>query len=561
MTLRERLAHLAFRTGIETAGRGAYQRLIEAAGDPHGAQARALARILHALAPTELGRALNAGGADIEEFRRRVPVHDYETLRPHIERQIATGLAVVTARRPIMYARTSGTTGKPKLIPVTSEIVADLTAAQRVFSYVQHRELDAFRGPVLAIGGALREETLPDGTPAGAATGLIYETMPALIRAKYVVPPPVFGIEDYDLRYAVIARLAVQHRDLSMIGTANPSTILRLLDQIRRDAPALAEDLARGDSRLLARLPAALAARVRAALKPSRQQARAIADADDSGAPITLDTLWPELRAVMTWLGAGCAGAAAQVRALLPPRARAIDAGYVASEVRGTVVVDAERNLALPLLEHVFFEFAPVDAWDSGNRATLLLTEIEEGQSYYVLVTTAGGLVRYDMHDVVRVTGRIGRTPTLEFVRKGRGVTSLTGEKLTEDQVNLAVTTVAARAALSVPFHVVVADTAANRYVAYVEARARVDQRDALASALDAELAALNIEYAGKRASGRLRPLELTLLMPGAGHAYREHAVRKGQREAQFKVLCLQNAAEVDFDFAAFALDRRSNAP
>ena len=281
-------------------------------------------------------------------------------------------------------------------------------------------------------------------------------------------------------------------------------------------------------------MPAPIARHVRAALRSDRRQARALADARASGAPITLDTLWPDLRAVMTWLGAGCAGAAAQVRALLPAHARAIDAGYVASEVRGTVVVDAERNLALPLLEHVFFEFAPVDAWDSGDRATLLLPEIEEGQSYYVLVTTAGGLVRYDMHDVVRVTGRIGRTPTLAFVRKGSGVTSLTGEKLTEEQVNLAVTAVAARAALNVPFHVVVADADSNRYIAYVEARAPAAHCDTLASALDAELAALNIEYASKRSSGRLRPLLLVLLDPA--HGVRVPRARRAQGSARVTV-------------------------
>ena len=55
---------------------------------------------------------------------------------------------------------------------------------------------------------------------------------------------------------------------------------------------------------------------------------------------------------------------------MLPPGARMIDAGYVASELRGTVVVDAERDLALPLLEDVFFEFVPVEAWDRGVRAT-----------------------------------------------------------------------------------------------------------------------------------------------------------------------------------------------
>jgi hypothetical protein len=263
----------------------------------------------------------------------------------------------------------------------------------------------------------------------------------------------------------------------------------------------------------------------------------------------------------MTWLGAGCAAAAAGVRAQLPPRARAVDAGYVASEVRGTVVVDAERNLALPLLEHVFFEFAPVDAWDAGDRRTLLLHEIVEGRSYFVLVTTAAGLVRYDMHDVVRVTGRIGRTPTLEFVRKGRGVTSLTGEKLTEDQVNLAITAVAARAGFHVPFHIVVADAASSGYVAYVETSALDGARlGTIAAALDAELTALNIEYAGKRASARLRPLRVVLLAEGAGRAYREHAVRKGQRESQLKVLTLQQATELDFDLGAHALDGRPNA-
>jgi hypothetical protein len=78
MTLRERLADLAFRTGIETTGRGAYQRLIEAAGDPHGAQARALARILRSLAATELGR--DFGKVGIDEFRA-ASQHDYEAPR------------------------------------------------------------------------------------------------------------------------------------------------------------------------------------------------------------------------------------------------------------------------------------------------------------------------------------------------------------------------------------------------------------------------------------------------------------------------------------------------
>jgi len=559
--LRGAIGSLLFTLGIETAGRAAYRRLLAAAREPRATQQTALARILRALAPTELGQTYGYAQIDgPDDFRRRVPVHDYEALRPHVARQIATGASVVTATRPVMYARTSGTTGEPKLVPVTRDVVATLRHAQRVFSYVQHRQLGAFRGRVLAIGGALREETLPDGTPAGSATGLIYATMPRPIRHKYVVPAEVFEIEDYELRYAVIARLAVQHRNLSMIATANPSTILRLFQQIEADRPALAADLAQSGSRLLARLPPRLAQHVGSVLKSSPRQARVLAAAGTRG-PLPLAELWPQLRAVMTWLGAGCTTAAEHIRTLLPNRVRMIDAGYVASEVRGTVVIDAERNLALPLLEDVFFEFVTDEAWNAGERDTLLLHELEQGQTYRVLVTTRGGLVRYDMNDIVRVTGLVGRTPTLEFVRKGRGVTNITGEKVAEDQVNLAMAKVTAAAGVSVPFYVVVADAAAAGYCAYVEGDAAAGIVVALATALDAKLATLNIEYGTKRASGRLRPLRVVALRSGASRAYREHCVRKGQRESQFKVLTLRDANEIDFDFLRYAAGDSADAP
>jgi hypothetical protein len=553
--LRAALASLLFAVGIETTGRSAYRGLLAAARDPEAAQRRALERVLRALASTELGATYGyASIRDADELRRRVPIHDYEALRPLIARQIATGASVVTPTRPIMYARTSGTTGEPKLVPVTADLLATLRRAQRVFSYVQHTQLGAFRGRVLAISGALREETLPDGTPAGSATGLIYETMPRPIRAKYAVPAEVFEIEDYELRYALIARLALQHRGLSMIATANPSTILRLVHQIEADAASLAADLESGGSRLLERLPPAVAPRIGRALERNPRQARVLAAACASSRAPRLAELWPRLRAVMTWLGGSCATAAAHVRELLPAGAGMIDAGYVASEVRGTVVIDAGRNLALPLLEDVFFEFAPVDEWDAGARTTRLLHELVAGASYRVLVTTLGGLVRYDMNDIVSVTGTIGRTPTLAFVRKGRGVTNITGEKLTEDQVNSAMADIAAELRVGVPFFVVIADAARGGYSVYVEASSGDEICLAsLGASLDAKLAALNIEYAAKRASGRLVPPRIVALRGGTSHAFRDHYVRKGQRESQFKVLTLRDAADIDFDFAAHA--------
>jgi hypothetical protein len=165
------------------------------------------------------------------------------------------------------------------------------------------------------------------------------------------------------------------------------------------------------------------------------------------------------------------------------------------------------------------------------------------------------------MNDIVRVSGRIGNTPTLAFVRKGRGVTNITGEKLSEDQVNLAFAGGLAKAGLRSAFYVVVADAKISGYRGYIE----LDHtQHALAAKigmqLDQSLRELNIEYDSKRGSGRLKPLQLIPLAAGAERAYRYHCVAKGQREAQLKVLTLQNASEFDFDVAPFLIPERPHA-
>ena len=73
-----------------------------------------------------------------------------------------------------------------------------------------------------------------------------------------------------------------------------------------------------------------------------------------------------------------------------------------------------------------FFEF--VD--DSG--AVHRVHELRAGQTYEVVVTTAGGLWRYRLRDSVRVTGFIGQTPALQFLGRNGNVSDLFGEKLSE---------------------------------------------------------------------------------------------------------------------------------
>ena len=75
----------------------------------------------------------------------------------------------------------------------------------------------------------------------------------------------------------------------------------------------------------------------------------------------------------------------------------------------------------------------------TGRSPTVLAAhELEEGQNYFILPTTAYGLYRYHIHDVVRVTGFYNQTPLIEFLSKGAHFANITGEKLSEYHVTQA---------------------------------------------------------------------------------------------------------------------------
>jgi len=547
-------ADAAFAAAMATQGRAALRALLRQAVHPRAVQCETLGAILRHQRETEF--AARFGFARLRspaDYQAAVPVHGYEDLRPLVDRQISTGAPVLVAEPCLMYARTSGTTAKPKLLPVTREVVRRTARNLRAMALAQHRACALYAGRVLAITGSSQEDSLADGTPIGSVSGVLYDSMPRVVRAKYALPAKVSVIADYDARYAVIARLGLQHRDITGLATANPSTLLRLFDVIHAEFDRFVHEIATGACRELTTLPPALASAIRNRLRADPDRARELALVAHRGGPASFAEFWPRLAATVTWTGGGCRPSVELLRRRLPDQARVIEFGYIASELRGTVVVDAVRGLGMPTLGDVFFEFVPVEERERGNLRFRLLHELEDGARYYVFVTTFGGLYRYDMNDVLEVTGRIGATPTLAFVRKGLGVTSITGEKLAEEQVALAVTQAQD---LAVVFYVCLADEAAAQYRLFLELEPGCTAKGGdVAPLIDRALQGANIEYAAKRHSGRLQPLQLVLLRPGTGDAFRRQAVAGGQRDAQFRVLTLQYARDCKFDLLAAALE------
>ena len=131
--------------------------------------------------------------------------------------------------------------------------------------------------------------------------------------------------------------------------------------------------------------------------------------------------------------------------------------------------------LRLPLVTHHFYEFVRRADWENEEPTFLGLHELSPGEDYYIFMTTRSGLYRYHINDIVRAEPGIGPCPGLRFLQKGRGVTNITGEKLSEDQLIAAVGEVLAANGLSATSFLALADEAAARYALYLECAEAAD--------------------------------------------------------------------------------------
>ncbi len=198
-----------------------------------------------------------------------------------------------------------------------------------------------------------------------------------------------------------------------------------------------------------------------------------------------------------------------------------------------------------------FFEFAEVNSWDNGNQKTFLLSQLQTGKKYYIIVTTQNGLYRYFINDIIEVTGHYHNTPTIAFIQKGKGVTNLTGEKLYESQIISAVCETANAENILPEFFIMLADQDNFSYQLYIETKDKFNIRG-FTEKLNTHLGRLNIEYQSKVQSNRITLASVKRLKAGTFEIYKLSCIQTGQREGQFKMIKLQYRTDVPFSFEEY---------
>lgn len=531
--------------------------------EPQRVQEELLRSLVALHADTQFGRD---HGLDriktVADFRRQVPIAPYEYYQPYIEKvQRGDTRALLTDATVHMFALTSGTTASRKFIPVTPRYLADYRRGWNLWglrAYRDHRPVSL--RPILQLAGDPEEFRTDAGIPCGSISGFTTSVQKRIIRRLYCVPGVTGRIKDSTARMYSALLFSIP-RDVGLVVTANPSSLVQLARNMDQHKESLIRDLHNGTLNRELEMPPAIRLELEQRLSRRPRAARRLEQIANKTGTLLPKDVWPPHRLMIgTWTG-GSVGPYLRQLPQFWGETILRDLGLVASEGRMTIPIhDRTASGVLDITTH-YFEFVPEDEADSKSPTVLGAHELEEGKHYFILPTTAYGLYRYDIRDLVKVTGFHGRTPLLQFLGKGNHFANLTGEKLSEHHVTRSMDEVARRRGVGPSVYSVAPcwDDRQPYYGLFVE------EHDALAGEagppflhdLETALQEHNSEYQSKRESGRLGPIRLMILPTGYWAQWdRERLARSGGVAEQYKHPCLLG----DLDFRASSPVRREVA-
>ena len=518
-----------FEPGLDRKGHGSYRvlrgindrlvrRFLRSLNEPEDTARARLQRILSLAKGTRFAQDHDLSRVrSLEDFRSAVPIRTYDEMTGYFS-AISAGERRVLSRESVqMLLETSGTTGRPKLLPVTKTWAKVVKEAQLVWVLSMLSDHPGIsQGKALTVVSSANSGRSPGGLNIGSNTGRMHLAPPHWVRARYPVPYEAFCLQPSELRQYVILRFALQE-PITSWTTANPSTILLMCRRLQEWKSELAQDLIEGGLR---HGPASsLSASQRDWLEKGLRKGRVPSDWRPA-------SIWP-LQVINCWKG----GPAQYFHSLLP------DALGAALPIREVGITASEGYFAVPLGD----DWSGGVLWNLGHWMEFQLSsgevlsswELEEGMRARLIITTESGLYRYDLADEVEVVGRCRRTPVIRFVGKAGRYLNSTGEKVTEEQVSTAMRTACAGFS-----HKPAGMTCRIRWGEVPCFELAVEgsgEPRKLAQRFDDALSVLNLEYQEKRSSGRIGPVAIWSVSAGTYQRYREMRVALGAPEGQVK--------------------------
>ncbi len=516
--------------------------------NPLNAQKNLLLTFLKRNKKSEYGKKHNFSKIrSIKDYQATVLPSDYEKHRPLIDRMAKGEDNILTSDKAVFFGVTSGTTGKPKFIPVTAYSRAKKKEVMDLWVYhIACGHPDIFRGKILTIVSPEIERCVPSGLPCGSESGHGYKNLPPALKGLYSLPYRVFEINDYDAKYYCILRISMEH-DIRTVATLNPSTIVLLCQKIEKMAGDIIIDIENGTLNKKWNIAPDIRKEIEKALRPNPKRANELKMLLKKNGRLLPKDFWPNMQLIECWK-AGTVGLYLAEFGKYFGNVPVRDFGYLSSEARSSIPITDTGAGGILAIKANFYEFIPKEDIGKTEKRFLLCNELEIGREYFIVITTPGGLYRYNIDDLIRVDGFFNKTPLIEFVQKGLNVTSITGEKLYESQVVEAVKRASDAHKLFIGCFAASIQwgrTPCYEFLIEFTENPPLDKKKCLLESIDKELCCINVEYQTKRKSQRLKHPVLKVVCNGGFEKLRTKKVKEGAHDGQFKITQLTN--EVDF--------------
>lgn len=303
-----------------------------------------------------------------DDFKRNVPIRDYEELKPYVERIIAGESDVLWPGKPAYFAKTSGTTSGTKYIPLTKDSIPNHinSAKNAILSYVHETGKSQFLdGKLIFLSGS---PTLDEkgGINTGRLSGIVNHHVPGYLRTNQMPSYDTNCIEDWEEKLEKIIDETL-NQNMTLISGI-PPWVQMYFDRIVERTGKKVKDV------------------------------------------------FPNFE-MFIYGGVNFEPYRAK---LFESIGRVIDSieTYPASE--GFIAYQdsqQEEGLLMLLKSGIFFEFVPIDEYFNENPTRLRIDEVKTGVNYAVILNNNAGLWGYSIGDTVKfvstnpyrvlVTGRV----------------------------------------------------------------------------------------------------------------------------------------------------------
>ena len=508
-------------------------------------QEQFLLTLLKAYQDTELGKKYRLKEIkNVEQFRSIVPILAYSSYEPLIER-IAKGEANILTPDPVVHLnRSSGSTGKQKLIPVTKRSRQILNRVNQVatgFSTEAIQRQGNSMGKMLMTTSTVISGRTSSGIPYGTSSSgvLRFNKFNKVIYKQFFAQPcEALEVLEPLARNYISLLFALQNPHLKIIGATFPVLALQLANDLELYSEELIHNLKSGELAPWLQINPQLRNQLEKQFSATPKRATQLQEILKSEGKLTPALAWQNLSVVAT----ACGGTSDFYFGKFPTYFgdTPIFGGiYASSEATFGACYDLNTDGAILALESGFFEFIPQEEWDVEQPKTLLATEVKVGEYYRILVTNYNGLYRYDIGDVIEVLGFYEQAPIIIFRHRVGGLLSATSEKTNEFQVIQAMKQVQEEFNLALEnFCITLSENDfPPHYLVNIELRIgySISNPQAFLTKFDRALQQANVSYEEKRQHQVLPPPRLRILACGSFGKIRQRLLDKGIPESHLK--------------------------